>query len=73
MRKFFQILIIFLFLFALVASAATQDDLKKQIQDRENQIKEIEKEIAEYQKQIDAKVQEAGTLKNQISRLEAEI
>lgn len=73
MKRFFLLLIISVFFISVAASAATQDDLKKQIQDRESQIKEIEKEIAEYQKQIDAKVQEAGTLKNQISRLEAEI
>lgn len=62
-----------LFLLHSYSEGATVDDLKSRIKNREDQISAIEAEIAEYQKQIDAKVSEAGTLKNQISSLTAEI
>ncbi|OGF76052.1 hypothetical protein A3G54_02265 [Candidatus Giovannonibacteria bacterium RIFCSPLOWO2_12_FULL_44_15] len=62
-----------LFLSFGFSQAATVDNLKSQIKNREDQIAAIEAEIAEYQKQIDAKVSEAGTLKNQISSLTAQI
>src|SRR3989338_7551338 len=62
-----------LFLSFGFSQAATVDDLKSQIKNREDQIAAIDAEIAEYQKQIDAKTSEAGSLKNQISSLIAQI
>ena len=68
--KVFGAVLLFAFFIAIPAMAATIDDLKSSITERESQIKAIEAEIEEYQKQIDENASKANTLKSEIKRLE---
>jgi len=63
-------IIIFVLLLVTPTFAATIDDLKAQIDVRNQQVAEIEKEIAQYQDQLNKNAKEADSLKNQIKQLE---
>lgn len=73
--KFFGFWILVIFLafgfWHLDLWAATVDELKKNITERESQIQAIEREIAEYQKELDETSGKAKTLKAEVLRLES--
>ena len=52
-------------------SAATIDELNKNIEDRKSQIKKVQEEIEKYQKEIENTGKETVTLKTKIKNLEA--
>lgn len=58
---------------ALVGRAATVEELRRSIQNREAEIKKIEAEIAEYQSALEEQSNVSQTLKNEIKRLETQI
>jgi murein DD-endopeptidase MepM/ murein hydrolase activator NlpD len=73
LRIFFFVLLLLVTGYRLLVtsvSAATIDELKTQIEQRNQQIEEIEKEIIKYQAELDKNSKEADTLKNQIRQLE---
>src|SRR3989344_1768308 len=67
------IMIFVLIFLGIAARAATVDDLRLKIQNREEEIKKIEEEIKEFERQIGQKVTESGSLRNEITKLEAQI
>lgn len=60
-------------IFPLAINAGVADDLKNQIQQKQDRIKKLEQQALEYQQTIKQKQGEAQTLKNRISLYEAEI
>ncbi len=65
----FFLSLIFLFIFALPASAQLVDELKGKISDKTSEITKIEQEIAKYQKELNVLGGKSDTLKNSISKL----
>ncbi|MCX6731703.1 MAG: hypothetical protein NTX55_01815, partial [Candidatus Parcubacteria bacterium] len=63
-------IIIFALLIATPIFAATIDDLKAQIDQKNSQISDIQKEIDQFQQEINKNASQATNLKNQISQLE---
>lgn len=69
--QFFKIFFIFFFFsFFFVAHAASIEDLKNKIEERNNTIKSLEKEIATYQNEVNKIGEQANTLKSAIASLD---
>ena len=76
LRKFKTLCFVLFFVvgylsFTGFVSAATIDELNKNIEDRKSQIKKVQEEIEKYQKEIENTGKETVTLKTKIKNLEA--
>ena len=76
LRKFKTLCFVLFFVVAYLSftgfvSAATIDELNKNIEDRKSQIKKVQEEIEKYQKEIENTGKETVTLKTKIKNLEA--
>lgn len=73
MKKNLFIIVLFCISIPLAISAASLDDLRNKIKDRESEIKKIEAEIALFQNALEGQSAVSATLKGEIKKLELQI
>jgi murein DD-endopeptidase MepM/ murein hydrolase activator NlpD len=61
------------FLFPNIIHASLVDDLRAQIEQKEQEIKQLEQQAAEYKKQLETTQSQKNTLANQLSTIESRI
>jgi murein DD-endopeptidase MepM/ murein hydrolase activator NlpD len=60
-------------LLPIISRAVLIDDLKQQIQQKEDEIKKLEEQAAAYRKELESAQSQKNTLKNQISTIESRV